>query len=56
MMSWLRNPCARPRALVVVTALYLLWSILPVAVAILFAFNNGRSLTTWQGFSLKWFK
>ena len=54
-MSWLRNPWGRPRALAVVTALYILWSILPVAIAILFAFNNGRSRTTWQGFSFRWF-
>ena len=54
-MSWLRNPWGRPRFLPLVTALYVAWSILPVAVAILFAFNNGRSRTTWQGFSLRWF-
>jgi spermidine/putrescine transport system permease protein len=54
-MSWLRNPWGRPRWLVVVTALYVAWSIVPVGVAILFAFNAGRSRTTWQGFSLRWF-
>jgi len=54
-VSWLRNPWAKPRWLVVVTVLYILWSILPVAIAILFAFNNGRSRTTWQGFSFRWF-
>jgi spermidine/putrescine transport system permease protein len=52
---WLRNPWGRPRALVLVTAVYIAWSILPVAIAILFAFNNGRSRTAWQGFSLRWF-
>ena len=26
-----------------------------MAIAILFAFNNGRSRTTWQGFSTRWF-
>ena len=54
-LSWLRNPWGRPRGLVLVTALYVLWSIVPVAIAILFAFNAGRSRTTWQGFSFKWF-
>jgi spermidine/putrescine transport system permease protein len=54
-VSWLRNPWAKPRALVVVTGLYILWSILPVAIAVLFAFNNGRSRTAWQGFSTRWF-
>ncbi len=37
------------------TVLYILWSIVPVAIAVLFAFNNGRSRTTWQGFSFRWF-
>jgi spermidine/putrescine transport system permease protein len=55
MMTWLRNPWGRPRGLVVVTVVYIVWSLLPVALAILFAFNNGRSRTTWQGFSLRWF-
>jgi len=54
-MSWLRNPWARPRGLVIVTVLYILWSIVPVAIAILFAFNNGRSRTSWQGFSFRWY-
>lgn len=55
MRTWLRNPWGRPRVLVLVTGLYIAWSILPVAIAILFAFNNGRSRTAWQGFSLRWF-
>ncbi|HEY4235906.1 MAG TPA: ABC transporter permease [Gaiellaceae bacterium] len=55
MTTWLRNPWGRPRALALVTGLYIAWSILPVAIAILFAFNNGRSRTAWQGFSLRWF-
>jgi spermidine/putrescine transport system permease protein len=53
--NWLRNPWGRPRALVLITGIYIAWSILPVAVAILFAFNAGRSRTTWQGFSFRWF-
>ena len=28
---------------------------IPVALAVLFAFNDGRSRTTWQGFSTRWF-
>ena len=28
---------------------------MPVTVAVLFAFNDGRSRTTWQGFSTRWF-
>jgi spermidine/putrescine transport system permease protein len=38
-----------------VTGLYIFWSIIPVAIAVLFAFNDGRSRTTWQGFSTRWF-
>ena len=53
--NWLRNPWGRPRLLAVITALYIVWSIVPVPIAILFAFNDGRSRTTWQGFSLRWF-
>jgi spermidine/putrescine transport system permease protein len=55
MINWLRNPWGRPRALIAITGIYIAWSILPVAVAILFAFNAGRSRTTWQGFSFRWF-
>jgi spermidine/putrescine transport system permease protein len=54
-VTWLRNPWGRPRFLPVVAGLYIAWSIVPVAIAILFAFNDGRSRTTWQGFSLRWF-
>lgn len=54
-MNWLRNPWGRPRFLPLLTGVYILWSIVPVAVAVLFAFNDGRSRTTWQGFSLRWF-
>jgi len=54
-LGWLRNPWGKPRWLGVVTLLYIAWSILPVGIAVLFAFNNGRSRTTWQGFSTRWF-
>ena len=54
-VTWLRNPWGRPRFLpLVVGALHLLVG-RPVAIAILFAFNDGRSRTTWEGFSLRWF-
>jgi spermidine/putrescine transport system permease protein len=54
-MSWLRNPWGRPRFLPAITILYIVWTILPVLLAILFAFNDGRSRTSWQGFSMRWF-
>jgi spermidine/putrescine transport system permease protein len=53
-MAWLRNPWGEPRFLGVVTWGYLAWSIAPVVIAIVFSFNSGRSRSTWQGFSLRW--
>ena len=52
--GWLRNPWGEPRVLRLVTWVYLAWSILPVLIAIVFSFNSGRSRSTWQGFSLRW--
>jgi spermidine/putrescine transport system permease protein len=37
------------------TWLYLVWSIVPIAVAVLFSFNNGKSQSSWQGFSWRWY-
>ncbi|HEX6024034.1 MAG TPA: ABC transporter permease [Solirubrobacter sp.] len=37
------------------TWLYVIWSLLPVAIAIRFAFNESRSRTSADGFSLRWF-
>jgi spermidine/putrescine transport system permease protein len=54
-MSWIRNPRGKPRWLALITVMYVLWSVVPVLLAIAFAFNAGRSRTTWQGFSLRWF-
>ncbi len=55
MINWLRNPWGKPRWLKLITIAYIVWSIVPVAIAVLFAFNSGRSRTTWQGFSFRWF-
>jgi len=49
-----RDPWRRPYGLALVTWGYLAWSILPVAIAVLFSFNNGRSRSSWQGASLLW--
>jgi spermidine/putrescine transport system permease protein len=54
-VAWLRNPWGRPRFLPLVALIYIVWSVLPVLIAILFAFNDGRSRTAWEGFSLRWF-
>jgi spermidine/putrescine transport system permease protein len=54
-IAWWRNPWRRPWGLALITFLYLAWSLLPVAVAVLFSFNAGRSRVTWQGFSMRWY-
>jgi spermidine/putrescine transport system permease protein len=53
--GWLRNPWARARFLWVVAIGYMAWTLLPVVIAVVFSFNDGRSLTTWQGFSTQWY-
>ena len=50
-VSWWNNPWRPPRFLIAITVGYLLWSLLPVLIAVLYSFNAGRSRTTWQGFS-----
>ncbi len=52
---WWHNPWRKPRVLEALTWTYLLWSLLPVAIAVLFSFNAGKSRTTWQGFSFRWY-
>ena len=52
--SWFRDPWRKPRILQGVTVVYLLWSLLPVVIAVIFSFNAGRSRSAWQGFSLRW--
>jgi spermidine/putrescine transport system permease protein len=53
--SWLTNPWRRPRLLETLVWGYLAWSILPVVIAVWFSFNAGRSRSSWQGFSLRWY-
>jgi spermidine/putrescine transport system permease protein len=49
------NPWRRPWAMEGFTWLYIVWSIVPIAIAVLFSFNKGASQATWQGFSTKWY-
>jgi spermidine/putrescine transport system permease protein len=49
------NPWGRPRFLGPLAWLYVAWSLLPVLLAVRFAFNAGRSRTAFQGWSLRWF-
>jgi spermidine/putrescine transport system permease protein len=49
------NPWRRRRFLGLFTWGYIVWAIAPVAIAIGFSFNAGRSRSTWQGFSMRWY-
>lgn len=51
----LHDPWRRAWFLEGLTCAYLAWSLLPVAVAVLFSFNAGKSESAWQGFSLRWY-
>jgi spermidine/putrescine transport system permease protein len=50
-----RNPWRKPWLLESFTWLYLVWSLVPIALAVLFSFNNGKSQAVWQGFSWRWY-
>ena len=50
-----RNPWRHPWFLEGFTWLYLIWSLVPIVIAVLFSFNNGRSQSVWQGFSWRWY-
>ena len=50
-----RNPWGHPWFLEGFTWLYLVWSLVPIGIAVLFSFNNGRSQSAWQGFSWRWY-
>lgn len=53
--AWLANPWGRPRLLWLITIGYLIWSIVPILIAIRFSFNDGRSRSTSQGWSFRWY-
>ena len=50
-----RSPWGHPWFLEGFTWLYLIWSIVPIGLAVLFSFNNGKSQSSWQGFSWRWY-
>jgi spermidine/putrescine transport system permease protein len=53
--EWWANPWGKPRWLAVFVWAYVAWSLVPVAIAIQFGFNDGRSRSVWQGFSMRWY-
>jgi spermidine/putrescine transport system permease protein len=50
-----RNPWGHPWFLEGFTWLYLIWSLVPIVIAVLFSFNKGKSQASWQGFSWRWY-
>jgi spermidine/putrescine transport system permease protein len=50
-----RNPWRRPWFLEGFTWLYLLWSLAPIAIAVLFSFNKGKSQAAYQGLTWRWY-
>ena len=54
-VAWWNDPWRPPRILVAVTLGYLAWSLIPVLIAVIFSFNDGRSRTVWQGYSARWY-
>ena len=54
--EWAMNPWARARFLWVIGIAYIVWTLVPVFIAVAFSFNAGKAQTTWQGFSLsRWY-
>ncbi|WP_406165585.1 ABC transporter permease [Streptomyces sp. NBC_00996] len=51
-----RRAHRRPRILIAVTALFFALLYLPIAVVTLFSFNARKSLTVFDGFSLRWYR
>ncbi len=45
----------RPALAVTVTVLFFAWLYLPIAAVILFSFNSVKSLSTFEGFSTRWY-
>jgi spermidine/putrescine transport system permease protein len=53
--NWIANPWAKARFLWVVAIGYSLWALLPVVIAVVYSFNSGRSQTSLQGLSMRWY-
>ena len=44
----------RVKALPIIIWGYIIWSLVPVLIAVIYSFNDGRSRTVWKGFSFRW--
>ena len=51
---WWRDPWRKPRILATITWAYLIWSLVPLTIAIAISFNGSRSNSLLHGFSLQW--
>jgi len=54
-LRFFRNPWRHPWFLEGFTWLYLIWSLAPIALAVLFSFNKGKSQATYQGLTWRWY-
>ena len=54
-LRWLANPWAKARFLWAAAIAYIVWTLLPVVIAVVFSFNATRALTAWRGFSTRWY-
>jgi spermidine/putrescine transport system permease protein len=55
LLRFVSNPWGETRFLWVLAIGYVVWSLVPVVIAVVFSFNSARSLTQWGGFSLRWY-
>jgi spermidine/putrescine transport system permease protein len=53
--NWISNPWAKARFLWLIAIGYSVWALLPVVIAVVYSFNSGRSQTSLQGLSLRWY-
>jgi spermidine/putrescine transport system permease protein len=51
---WWRDPWRKPTILATITWGYLIWSLVPLTIAIAISFNGSRSNSVLHGFSLQW--
>jgi ABC-type spermidine/putrescine transport system permease subunit II len=45
----------KPRLAVAVTAVFFVWLYLPIVLVVVFSFNDKKSLSSWGGFSTRWY-